>query len=634
MADVAPSIQRKLDELPPRPGVYVFRGGAAEPLYVGKASSLRSRVRSYFQPGSSDDRAFLPLLLSRIEDVETIVTHSEKEATILENNLIKELQPRFNVKLRDDKEYLNLRLDPRQRYPRLELVRRPSADGARYFGPYHSATAARRTAHLVEKHFQLRTCSDRELATRTRPCLQYQIKRCLAPCVKAVDEGLYSGQVRAVGMFLDSRHDELTRDLTGRMHAASDATEYELAGIYRDQLRAVDAVRQTQRVVAVKNTNQDVLGLYREGDLVELSLLLVRGGRVVDAHSYSRRRVELPDDEIVASFIRERYGQADCGATVPSELLVPAMPEGHVGIAEWLGELRDAGGPETRSSVVRIVSPRRGARRKLLDLAMDNARHSFDEKRRADEDVAQRLGKLQARLRLPTVPRRIECTDISHLGGQDTYGSVVAMTDGALDKERYKMYRVKVDTEGDDYAAMYHVLSRRFDRGRDSVSEWQLPDLFVVDGGRGQLAVALAAAADLGLHDLCIVGLAKEREAVSGERLVDRVYLPGQKNPISLRPNSPELFFLAMLRDEAHRFANSARKRAGKKRRLASRLDDIPSIGARTRVRLLKAFGSARAVLEATEEQLAATPGVSRAQARAIRSASAGGSPKTDAERS
>src|SRR5260221_1207711 len=258
-------VSQKLDGLPPSPGCYVFRDRKGEVLYVGKAKSLRSRVRSYFQDGTSDTRAFIPILLRAIGDLETIVTGSEKEAAILENSLIKEQKPRYNVKLRDDKEFLTLRLTTGHEWPRLELVRRPEGDRSRYFGPYHSATAARRTLHLVEKHFQLRTCSDRELLSRKRPCLQFQIKRCPAPCVYAVDPALYAEQVRSVSLFLDGRHDELRRELEARMSEASQGFEYELAAMYRDQIRAVDLVRQSQRVVAITDRDQDVLGLYRQG---------------------------------------------------------------------------------------------------------------------------------------------------------------------------------------------------------------------------------------------------------------------------------------------------------------------------------------------------------------------------------
>jgi excinuclease ABC subunit C len=590
---------QKLESLPASPGCYIFRDKQNAVLYVGKAKSLRSRVRSYFQDSSSDLRAFIPFLRKLAVDLDTIVTQSEKEAAILENNLIKEAKPRFNIKLRDDKEYLSLRLSTEHAWPRLELVRKPKPDAARYFGPYHSATAARRTLHMVEKHFQLRTCSDREIESRKRPCLKFQIKRCPAPCVYDVEPAEYAGQVHAVSLFLDGRHDELTRELKSRMRAASERLEFEVAAVCRDQLSAVESIREGQRVVSVTDSDQDVLGLYREGDLVELSVMLVRGGRVIDVASFSNRRVELPDDEVVAAFLREHYGDGGSGeALIPEEIIVPVLPEGADGVAEWLAERR-AELAQGRHKKCELLAPARGPRKALLDMAVDNARHAFEEKRRAATDIDERLLKVQERLRLPTLPRRIECCDISHLGGQDTVGAVVALFNGLPDKKRYRTYRVRSVGEGDDYRAMFEVLGRRFRRGREAAqrdaaanevrdeeatsiagevttetelastldssineaSDWQLPDLFVVDGGRGQLGVALAAAHDLGLHDLPICGLAKEKDNVLGEKMVDRVYLPGQKNPIPLRPNSPELFLLARARDEAHRFSNRGRKK-------------------------------------------------------------------------
>ncbi|HYQ30905.1 MAG TPA: excinuclease ABC subunit UvrC [Polyangiaceae bacterium] len=646
---------QKLESLPASPGCYVFKDKAGAVLYVGKAKSLRSRVRSYFQDSSSDVRAFIPFLRKLAVDLDTIVTLSEKEAAILENNLIKEQKPRFNVKLRDDKEYLSLRLSTEHAWPRLELVRKPKPDNARYFGPYHSATAARRTLHMVEKHFQLRTCSDRELESRKRPCLKYQIKRCPAPCVYDVDPAEYAGQVHAVSLFMDGRHDELTRELKARMRTASENLEFEVAAVCRDQLAAVESIREGQRVVSVTDCDQDVLGLYREGDLVELSVMLVRSGRVIDVASFSNRRVEVPDDEVVAAFLRDHYGEGGSGeALIPEEILVPVLPDGADGVVEWLAERR-AALVQGRHKRCELLAPARGPRKALLDMATDNARHAFEEKRRAATDIDERLLKVQERLRLPTLPRRVECCDISHLGGQDTVGAVVHLFNGLPDKKRYRTYRVRSVSEGDDYGAMCEVLSRRFRRGRDAAqrvaaeaaaplvlesgvatdpadpadtaealeasdsAEWQLPDLFVVDGGRGQLGVALAAAHDLGLHDLPICGLAKEKENVLGDKLVDRVYLPGQKNPIPLRPNSPELFLLARARDEAHRFSNRGRKKVGKKRRLGSELDQVPGIGPKTRVALLKTLGSLSAVRSASDDVILAVPGVSKKHLSALR---------------
>jgi excinuclease ABC subunit C len=633
------ALEQKLASLPVAPGCYLFKDKHGTVLYVGKAKSLRSRVRSYFQDGGSDVRAFIPFLRRHAVDLETVVTATEKEAAILENSLIKERKPKYNVKLRDDKEYLSLRLSLEHAYPRLELLRKPKKDGARYFGPYHSATAARRTLNLVEKHFKLRTCTDREIGSRKRPCLEYQIQRCLAPCVLDIDRELYSQQVRAVGLFLDGRHDELTRELKERMKSASENLEFELAGIYRDQLSAVESAHQAQRVVVVSDRDQDVLGIYREGDLAELCVMVVRRGRMIDTASFSMKNVELPDEEVVATFLREHYSEGGSGeGHVPDEIIVPTLPDGVDGVSEWLVERR-AEVVESRRSKVEVLAPARGPRRALLEMATDNAKHAFEEKRRAADDIDQRLARVQERLRLPTLPRRIECCDISHLGGADTVGAVVALLDGQLDKKRYRSYIVRSAVPGDDYQAMFEVLSRRFRRGKqakeaasaaaeaesgaagESENDWQLPDLFVVDGGRGQLGVALAAAQDLGLHDLCIVGLAKEKENVLGDKLVDRVYLPGQKNPIPLRPNSPELFLLARARDEAHRFSNRGRTKVGKRRRFESELDSIVGVGPKTRTALLKTLGSVAALRQASDEQILAVPGVTQRHLQALRAA-------------
>jgi excinuclease ABC subunit C len=670
------TLEAKLESLPKTPGVYLFKDKAGAVLYVGKAKSLRSRVKSYFQDAGSDTRYFIPILQKIVRDLETVVTASEKEAAVLENELIKQHQPRFNVKLRDDKDFLCLRLDERAEWPRLETVRRPSPDGARYFGPYHSATSARRTLHLVNKHFQLRTCSDAELASRRRPCLQYQIKRCPAPCVMKVDHAWYSEMVRSVGLFLEGRHDELSGELDRRMREASRAMEFELAALYRDQLRAVTAVREEQRVVSVKDVDQDVLGLYREASLAEVLVLEVRSGRVTDSVSYSLRGVELPNEEVLAGFLTEYYGSPERALTlIPDEILLPLLPDGAEGVAEWLGELR--------GKKVALHVPQRGPKVELLSMAAENAAHAFREKQRSHDDLDSRLEEIQQRLRLPAPPHRIECCDISHLGGGDTVGSIVSLLDGQPDRKHYRSYHVKSVADGDDYGAMYEVLARRFRRGKAAraeaaeaaraaaeaaepthdveeleagpesaegeealsgegaseaapsreieapspieraaartEAEWDLPDLLVVDGGRGQLGVALSAARDLGLHDLPIVGLAKERETATGDKMVDRVYVPGQKNGIPLRSTSASLFFLARARDEAHRFANHIRKRLGKSRRLRSEIEDIPGLGAELRKTLLRELGSMSALKQATDEQILAVPGVSKRHLTALR---------------
>ena len=603
---VADAAQRKLDKLPASPGVYVFHGADAKVLYVGKARSLRNRVRSYFQAGSSDLRAFVSRLERELTDIETFVTHTDKEAALLENQLIKSHQPKYNVKLRDDKEFLSLRLDAKRPWPRLEVVRRPRPDGAQYFGPYHSATAARQTLRLVNRYFQLRTCTDTEFRMRSRPCLQYQIKRCPGPCVLAVDRDEYQVQVGNVARFLDGRHDELMRNLDERMQGASGELEYERAAIYRDQIRAVERAREEQRVAGVHKSDQDVVGFHREGDQVEVAVLSMRSGRIFSVRTLPLRRVAVPNDEMLGAFLRQHYAER---ATLPDEILVSVAIE----MSEALEELLS----ENRKRRVQIVQPKRGAKAKLLELARENAEHAFKEKERAREDVEARLAELQKQLRLSTLPRRIECVDISHTGGEETVAVFVALQDGTLAKERYRSFRVKGVGGGDDYAAMYEVLMRRLRRGKNEEDGWELPDLLVVDGGKGQLGVAVRAREDIGIPDLEVASVAKPRITATGQEEGDRIFLPGQKNAIPVRTNSA-LSLLLLARDETHRASNTLRKKVGRKRRLRSELDSVPGVGPKTRGKLLRNLGSLREVLAATEAQLIEA-GATQRQALAIK---------------
>ena len=596
----------KLETLPTASGVYLFRAPGGEVLYVGKALSLRSRVRSYFQAQTNDTRAFIARLSVELGDIETIVVGSEKEAALLENQLIKEHQPRYNIKLRDDKEFLSLRLDPKAAWPRLEVVRRPQADGASYFGPYHAASAARQTLRLVNRHFHLRTCTDSEFSARKRPCLQFQIRRCPAPCVLEVDREAYGDQVRTVGLFLDGRHDELVAELQNRMTAAAAGLAFEEAATYRDQLRAIERVRETQRVASVSALDQDVIGLFRQADQAETAVLLLRHGKLVGVRTFPLSDVTLPDDELLASFVGEYYGR---GTFMPDEVLLPMAVEVMTGLAELLSE--------EHGRRVTVLSPQRGKRRELVLLANENAQHAFEEQARAREDVEARLMQLKDRLRLPALPRRIECVDVSHTGGQDTVAAIVALKDCAPDRARYRTYRVRGVDGGDDYGAMYEVLVRRFGRGKKAEVGWELPQLLVVDGGKGQLNVALAAMRDQGIDSLAVVALAKEKENVLGDKLVERLYLPGQKNPIGLRETSPALQVLALARDEAHRASNLHRVKLGKRRHLRSDLEDIPGVGKRTRSLLLRKLGSLRAIRGADEQTLIAA-GATRKQAAAI----------------
>lgn len=615
-------VERKLEALPVQPGVYVFLDRKGQVLYVGKARSLRSRVRSYFQEGSSDNRFFIHRLPHEIGDLETIVVANEKEAALLENALIKEKRPRYNFKLRDDKEFLSIRIDLRDAWPKLTVVRKPKRDGAQYFGPYDSATAARKTLRLVNRHFKLRTCRDSDFARRVRPCLQYQIRRCPGPCVMEVDRDAYLAQAAMVGLFLDGRQEELSADLEQRMREAARTQAFEQAAVYRDQLRAIERVQTDQRVAVAKDVDQDVLGLFVSGDRAELAMVIVRKGRMTNVRTFSLDAY-LPDDELVSSFVTAFYalGGGGGGNTIPDEILLPVEVEAMEGLALALSE--------QRGRRCHVLVPQRGSKRDLLRMATENAEHAFREKEREKEDVETRLAEVEKKLRLPRLPYRIECVDVSHLGGLDTVAAFTAMTDGQLDRARYRSFHLRGHQGlrgGDDFGAMREVLQRRL--ARASEAGWQLPDLLVVDGGRGQLGVALAVLEELAqrsdeglatqLRALPVVGLAKEKEQSAGKMVTERVFLPGQKNPIVLRERSATRHFLTQVRDEAHRVSNALREKLGKRRRLRSGLDDVPGVGDKTRKALLRALGSLRAIVAASEAELVAA-GASAHQAAAIR---------------
>ena len=612
-----------LDRIPTEPGVYLFKDARGAVIYVGKAKNLRTRVRQYFREGG-DERFFVAagFLGRAVADVETIVVSSSKEALLLENHLIKKHQPRFNVKLRDDKQYLVLRLvDPRPAdgaapaprrdlFPRVEVVRNIRDDGASYFGPYHSATSARETLRTLNRHFQLRTCTDHVLETRGRPCLQYQIKRCSGPCAVEVTAAAYAEQVEDVKMFLGGKSLELVQRLRGRMDARAAAEDFENAAVVRDSLAAVERTLARQHVVQDDFVDQDVWGLYREADSVEVAVLFVRAGKLVGRRAFQQKDQELPDAAVIAEHLQQYYAT---GTLIPDEVVVGVELEDADVLAEWLGS--------ARGKKVRIVEPRRGTRARLIELADKNAAASAASRKSKTEDTEALLGKIAKRLSLARPPRRIECFDIAHIQGTDTVASMVTFTDGAPARALYRKFKVRT-VDNNDFAAMYEVLTRRFKRADSEDPAWARPDLLVIDGGKGQLAMAVAALTDLGVPlggetGLEVIGLAKERELEAGSA-PDRIYRRNTKDSIPLRANSPELYVLARIRDEAHRFANTFHRDRRGKASLRSELDDIAGIGATRRQRLLKHFGSVRAVRLASLEELAKAPGMNRKAAEAV----------------
>lgn len=600
-----------------------MKDAAGKVIYVGKAKNLRTRVRQYFRPGG-DERFFVAagFLGKLIADIETVVVTDEKEALLLENHLVKRHQPRFNVKLRDDKQYLVLRVQPpdpspdaapARRFPRVQVARNIKDDGTRYFGPYHSATSARETLRVLNRHFQLRTCTDHVLEHRGRVCLQYQIQRCPGPCAMPVSPQAYADSVDDVMLFLEGKDKTLLTRLRERMATRAGAEEYEVAARLRDSIDAVERVVSRQHVVQDDFVDQDVFGIHREGDAAELAVLFVRAGKLVGKRSFAQKDQELADAELIAAFVQQYYAT---GTFIPDEVVVPVeLPDAGV-LADWLGSVR--------GKKVKLVWPQRGTRVRLLELAIKNAESAMTSRRDKGADSQAALEKLQTRLGLRRLPARIECFDIAHVQGTDTVASMVTFVDGAPARALYRTFKIKSSTN-DDIASMYEVLSRRFKRaaavGEDSA--WAAPDLLVIDGGKGQLASAVAALTDLGIvldreDSMDVISLAKERELAAGDA-PDRVYRRGVKDPIALRANTAELFLLARLRDEAHRFANTFHRDRRSKATLRSALDDIPGIGKTRRAALLKHFGSVTAVAAASQEELARAPGMNRRAASAVR---------------
>lgn len=594
-------LQEKLDALPTEPGVYLMKDRRGQIIYVGKAVNLRSRVRSYFNR-TGDTRVFVSLLDQLLGDLETVLVNNEKEALLLENELIKKHKPRFNVMLKDDKQFISLRLDRTQAYPRLEVVRKYEKDGARYFGPYSSAGAIRETLRIINRYFRLRTCTDHVLANRKRPCLLFQIGRCPAPCVHPVPPEDYRRSVDEVTMFLEGKASELVEGLRLRMKRASQELKFEEAARLRDQLHAIERSLERQKVATTDFKDQDVFALHREGDRILFYVLWVRQGRLNGGQAFPFGSQEFPDAELLSSFVNLYYDQ---GSFVPEEVLLPLEPDdGTDGLDALL--------TERKGERVRVQVPKRGEKHDLVQMAVKNAEQAFLERRRTKDETDGVLSRLQQRLGLRNFPRRMECFDISHFQGSAIVASQVAVTDGETDKSRYRKYKIKTLEKQDDFASMYEVVTRRLKRG---LEDNDLPDLLVIDGGKGQLASAHAAMKDLGVDTVDVVGLAKSRDLevfdrdAESARSPERIFVVGRKDPIVLQQNSAEMFMLTRMRDEAHRFAITFQKQVLRKSRVRSALEDIPGVGEARRKMLLRHFGSLKRVGEASIEELAEVVG-------------------------
>jgi excinuclease ABC subunit C len=590
----APSLAERVEAAPTAPGVYLLRDRARKVLYVGKANNLRNRLRQYLRGG--DGRVQVPFLLRRVADVETLVTRNEKEALILEDNLIKQYKPRYNIRLKDDKSYVSVKVTVRDPWPRICVTRRVEKDGSRYFGPFHSASAVRQSLDAIRKIFPLRSCSDTVFRNRSRPCLEYQIRRCPAPCCLPVDRETYQRNLEDAMLFLEGRNTQLVEGLRERMRQASEQMRYEEAARLRDRIRALEKTAEPEAVVAHFGLDQDVFGLYREGGFLEIQVLGVRHGKLTSSQSYAFADLEFPDSQVLSEVLGRYYSG---GRFVPDEILVPVDLEDREAREQYLSELK--------GKRVRILRPRRGPKVRLLEMAAENARQGFLARRRTEDTRARMLEELQRRLGLRSAPKRIECFDVSNFQGGEIVASMVAFDEGEPDKSRYRRYRLRSVEGQDDFASLHEALRRRYER---ALRENDLPDLVVIDGGKGQLGIARAVFRELGLEQLEVVALAKERvarDARSPEirRSEDRVFLPDRKNPLRLPQNSTALFLLQRVRDEAHRFAIAYHREVRRRERMRSVLDDIVGIGRERRRRLLRRFGSVRGIAAATVEEIA-----------------------------
>lgn len=591
---------------PSSPGIYIMKGADSTVLYVGKARDLKKRVRSYFA-ASGDSRYHIRFLMARVTDIDVIVTDTEKEALILENTLIKKYRPKYNFNLRDDKTYFSLRMDMTEEFPRLTIIRKVTRDGARYFGPYSSASAARAVLKQLYKLFPLRHYPMESCRKRKRPCLFFQLRQCSAPCHGLITREDYAALAEGASLFLEGKNREIVRIFKERMAAAAATEKYEEAARFRDLIRSITVTVEKQKMVT-QGGDSDIIGFYREGERLYLALLFIRGGNLMGSRNYSFRW-EMDDSEGIASFLNEYYNQ---DVFIPAEILLPLPIAEPAPLEELISE--------KRGKKVCIAVPRRGVRLELVKLAGKNAETSAMEKKKALESCESVLKELQERLHLPELPRRIECYDISNIQGQVPVGSKVAFLDGKEDKAHYRRYRIKGVSQSDDFAMMREVLSRRF---RQEADHDDYPDLIVVDGGIGQLNVLTRVLEELRVEGVAAAGLAKsrvEREmgAVEINRSDERIFLPGRKNPVVLRQNSAPLLLLARIRDEAHRFAITYHKKLRGRELLTSLLEGVPGVGAKRKKELLRHFGSMKKLETATIEELQKVRGVTRTVAEAV----------------
>jgi excinuclease ABC subunit C len=587
-----------VDNAPASPGVYLMKDREARVIYVGKANNLKNRLRAYSR--GIDSRFMIPFLVSKVRAIECIVTESEKEALILENTLIKEHRPRYNVIFRDDKTYFTIRIDLTSSFPRFQLVRRPKKDGARYFGPYPSSTSAKETLRFLQSMFPLRTCGDQDLKSRKRPCLEYEIRRCCAPCIARVDAPAYQQLVKDSVAFMEGRGEKLIADLRERMNNASEMLRFEEAAFLRDRITAIEETLEKQRVVSMFLRDLDVFGMYREGVMTQVCVVYVRKGKIIGKKAIPILKVQSESSEIISSLVKQYY---DDEAYIPHEIIIPVAIEDRMAIKEWLSE--------KKGRAVSVTVPKKGERLELLRIAGSNAESVFSTERQL-ADMEETLMEMARVLHLTREPNRMECFDISNIGGTHAVGSMVTFVGGKPWKAGYRRFRIRTVKEADDYAMMYEILYRRF-RRREA-----LPDLIIVDGGKGQLQVALTVLKDLYVQGVDVIGLAKGARKQTFHGGQDHVYCIGKKNPLYLSKWPEVLFLLQRIRDEAHRFAVAYHRKVKHREDFRSALDAISGIGTFRKKALLEFFGDIKKIREAPVEELHKVSGIGNAWAEKI----------------
>jgi excinuclease ABC subunit C len=610
MASTNNLIAAQLKQLPTSPGVYLMRNAEGTILYVGKALSLRNRVRSYF--GATQKLTpKLQRLVDQVHDLDFFVTGSEQEALILEYNLVKRHHPHFNVRLKDDKSYPFLKISLNEEWPRIYFTRHMEEDGGRYFGPFTNARSVRQTLKVLKGIFPFRSCSRIITGNDPRPCLDYYIYNCLAPCVGAVGKQEYSRAVKQAILFLEGKQDRIVRDLESKMDKASEALDFETAAQLRDQVQAMARVIEGQKIAARVRGEQDAIAFASERDRAYAQVFFIRGGKLIGRESFILQGTSSEEPEqIMTSFVKQFYGSAPY---LPPLLLLQHPVEDKTVIEDWL--------QSKRGSKVRIQVPSRGSKKQLLDIVAENARQGLHQLKvkqlAAPSALPEALAEIENELQLPHSPSRMECYDISNIQGSAAVGSMVVFENGKPKSSLYRRFRIKTVSGADDYAMLQEVLRRRFKRYNlqnevtSTPDSWAvLPDLVLIDGGKGQLSSALAAMKETGAASVPLASLAKEHE---------EIFIPGRSTSIRLPGSSPGLQMLQRLRDEAHRFAIGYHQKVRRKNTFTSLLDGVPGIGPKRKRALLRQLGSVQAIREASLEELTAVSGMTSSQAKKLK---------------